>query len=112
MECPQGQTFADQLVWVCRYFSAWTEGQRRKFLAMLLSMIVPGKVCVLADSLDQGLQFAGNDPPFAQELDIILNWLNSWTDAQKNQMLACLEDIDYWLIRELDTKIAETAGQL
>lgn len=104
--------FHMQMSTVIHWFSNWTCPQRDKFMTDLLHKAVPHKLLTVVESMTRLDVNDCEQTVFACQLHLFGQWFNVWSDDQRNSFLECLSDVDRSFVDVLNSKIAETAGQL
>jgi len=102
----------NQMAAVLFWFESWTGGQRESFLTDLLHKVVPNKLCTVLDALD-GLTVQDTEQTmFKSQLRLFDIWFQRWSDVHRNFLLERLTEIDAAFVDRLNSKVAETCGQL
>ena len=102
----------EQMSAVLYWYENFTSSQRDAFMKDLLCKAVPHKMFAVIDAMN-GLTMDNElQSMFQCQMRLFDNWFRQWTVAQRNQFIEQLEQIDAPFVALLNSKIAETSGQL
>eukprot|EP00061_Rhincodon_typus_P000659 g12349.t1 len=101
---------AQEIRCVLHWFSGWSSCQRRTFVAELVKRAVPAKVCCLLEGFG-GLALSDRPPSLFQcQLRLWARWFDGWTEDQRNELLAGLEELAPEYADRFYQELASTAG--
>ncbi|GCB85528.1 hypothetical protein scyTo_0026246 [Scyliorhinus torazame] len=110
LPAPSSYVTWQELRCVATWFAGWSPAQRDIFLAQLVKRVVPGKVWSLLDDLG-GLALADPLPSLFQcQLRLWGRWFDSWTEDERNALVARLEELEPAFVARFYREVASTAG--
>ena len=103
---------SEQMSAVLYWYANWSSSQRDRFMRNLLSKAIPHKMCTILDAMTSLTMNNSMQSMLECQLRLFDNWFRDWTDLERNKFLNDLERIDSAFVEQLNSRIAETSGQL
>eukprot|EP00117_Sycon_ciliatum_P046243 scpid19179/ scgid33142/ len=106
----QNEKFREELDFISGTFLQWNFGEKKMFLNQLVQRVIPNKLFLLAECLDD-LNFEQSES-FVLALRTTLALVDGWCNVRRNLMVDHLEELDPDSLQYFNTLIRDSSGQL